>query len=106
MKIIYMILVTLSIGLSSQALAWGFRDDFQKNVCHVPDVATAAKKCKNGNVLLFRPQMWGNEQLPIVISAAFCNYESPIVHNASGVSCIFTDIRKDSWSSLGLGGDN
>ena len=106
MKFLILLLIAVSIGYNAQALAWGSKDDFQKNVCHVSDLEGAAKKCKNGNVLLFRPQMWGSEQLPIVISAAFCSYESPIVYNASGVSCIFTDLRKESWKSFGIGGDN
>lgn len=105
MKILLILITIASIDFSSQTFAWGFKDDFQNDLCHVQNIDAASKQCKNGDVFLFRPQSWGNEQAPIVLSAIFCNYEHPIIYNVAGVSCIFTDARKKSWSSFGIGMD-
>ena len=106
MKTMYILLIIASIGLSSQTFAWGLKNDYQTELCLVQDGNAASKECKNGDVMLFLPPSFGNEQLPIGISAAFCDFEHPVVHNAGGVSCIFTDARKKNWNSLGIGVKN
>lgn len=83
------------------AQAFGFGDDFQGRVCHVSDAA-GAKNCNNGDVLLYRPNIFGNEQLPLLIVAAFCDFGHPIVYNTGGVTCIFTDKRKSDWPAFGV----
>jgi hypothetical protein len=101
MKIVSTIVLT-ALFISNQSIAIGFGGDFQGNVCHVKNGDEAAKNCENSDVILYQPSSFGNEQLPIIISAAFCDYEHPIVYNSSGVSCIFTDTRKNNWSAFGI----
>lgn len=45
--------------------------------------------CKEGQVFSFRPQRWGNEQMPILVSTYFCDFNYPIVQNNGGVACIY-----------------
>jgi len=65
----------------------------QSESCVFSDIKDAQKECKNGQVALFAPRQWGNEQLPIYAAATFCDYRYSITHSNGAVSCIFTDVR-------------
>ena len=52
-----------------------------------------AKKCKSGELAWFSPSQWGNEQLPLSVAAAYCDFNYEIMYNKSGVICVFTDKR-------------
>lgn len=52
-----------------------------------------AKRCSSGELAYFKPQMWGNEQLPLNAAAAYCDFNHEIMYNNSGVICVFTDKR-------------
>ena len=88
--------------LPAHALSLG-SDNNPDRICLVPDANTAAKSCKNGQMLIFQPQVFGNEQFPVLIAGLFCDYRSPIVHSVGAVSCVFSDARKKDWPKL-LGG--
>lgn len=45
--------------------------------------------CKEGQILSYLPNRWGNEQLPILVSTYFCSLKHPIVQNNSGVVCVY-----------------
>jgi len=51
------------------------------------------KKCKSGELVLFKPSRWGNEQLPLGIAGAYCDFNYQIMHNNSGLICVYTDKR-------------
>ncbi|MEQ1526016.1 MAG: hypothetical protein ABL911_04635 [Gallionella sp.] len=61
--------------------------------CVFSELSDAKTSCKNGQVAMFAPQRWGNEQLPIYAASSFCDYRYTVVQNNGGVSCIFTDAR-------------
>ena len=44
-------------------------------------------QCRNGELILFAPDMFGNEQLPLVFIAQYCDTEKPVFFNKSGVVC-------------------
>lgn len=52
-----------------------------------------AKACKNGKLAYFKPNQWGNEQLPLSVIAGYCDYNYQIIHNHSGVVCVFDNHR-------------
>jgi len=92
------------VAFCGQANAFGFgNDDAATTICVIHDPASEAGKCHNGEVLLYQPRMFGNEQLPVIVSAALCDFDHTIVYNKGGVSCVFTDKRKASWVDLGVG---
>jgi hypothetical protein len=64
----------------------------QANICMVSDDASAME-CKPGKLIFFRPDYFGNEQLPLNIAAAYCDFNHQVMHNKSGVICVFTDKR-------------
>jgi len=63
-------------------------------VCDINELDQGWDKCKEGQVLAFLPSSWGNEQLPIIATAFYCDFHHPIVQNNGGVSCVFTATRK------------
>lgn len=69
----------------------------QDKLCAVQSGDDAKASCKEGQILLFRPARWGNEQLPITVSSVFCDFNHPIVWNNGGVSCVFTSRRLSAW---------
>lgn len=50
------------------------------------DIAT---KCQSGQIALFVPDSWGNEQYPVIYAAKYCDFNFPIVHTNGAVSCVF-----------------
>lgn len=79
----------------------------QSASCIFSAVNDAKKECKNGQVAVFMPGQWGNEQLPIYAASIFCDYRYSIVHDKGGVSCIFTDVRlKDKPQDKAESGKN
>lgn len=64
----------------------------QSAVCRFADTE-AAKQCKNGQLAFFQPERFGNEQLPLMVAATYCDFNHPIIHNAGGVVCIFFSQR-------------
>lgn len=52
------------------------------------------KNCKVGELVLFAPQRWGNEQLPLFIIAQYCDTNHQVMYNNSGVVCVFAGERK------------
>jgi hypothetical protein len=65
----------------------------QDSACYFMDIDSAKTSCKNGQVAVFAPSRWGNEQLPIYAASNFCDFRFSIVQTNGGVSCIFTDTR-------------
>jgi hypothetical protein len=82
------------LAVSTGALAFG--GPSQSSICVASNLEDL-QQCKNGEVLAFQPDIFGNEQLPIIVSAMACDFNYPIVSNVGGVSCIFTDKRKKEW---------
>ncbi|ABM26183.1 hypothetical protein Sputw3181_3371 [Shewanella sp. W3-18-1] len=52
-----------------------------------------AKQCKSGEMSWFKPSRWGNEQLPLNVAGAYCDFNYEVMYNNSGVICVFTDKR-------------
>jgi hypothetical protein len=63
-------------------------------VCEISDLSQGWATCKQGQVLAFLPPTWGNEQLPIMAAALYCDFHHPIVHTNGGVTCVYTGTRK------------
>ncbi len=52
-----------------------------------------AKQCKAGEMSWFKPNQWGNEQLPFNVAAAYCDFNYDVMYSSAGVICVFTDKR-------------
>lgn len=69
----------------------------QNHACQVSTTDGLISSCKDGDVLIFTPNIFGNEQMPVKIAGLVCDFQHPIVYNEGGVSCIFTSKRKAQW---------
>lgn len=65
----------------------------QKEMCMFNEIDKAATRCKEGQLAVFLPAFFGNEQLPIFAASQFCDYRYQIVYNNGGVSCVYTGQR-------------
>ena len=64
----------------------------QSKLC-IASTDEEAKKCTAGELILFKPSHWGNEQLPLNIAAAYCDFNHQVIYNNSGLICTYTDKR-------------
>jgi hypothetical protein len=67
----------------------------QSAVCNF-DNDTSAQRCKDGQLAFFQPATFGNEQLPLVVASAYCDFAHPIMHNRGGVLCVMTHQRSQA----------
>lgn len=68
----------------------GCSDTNQSGIC-VYSNDEEAEKCENGRLAFFKPNRWGNEQLPLVVVATYCDTNHQIIMNDSGVVCTFAN---------------
>jgi hypothetical protein len=61
------------------------------NLCEVSswEKSATAEACTPGQKVVFLPNRWGNEQLPILFAALNCDLRYSVVSNNGGVSCIY-----------------
>lgn len=82
------LLILISFGLL------GCKEDIeQSQMCVVSTDEETVKNCKNGKLAYFRPDSWGNEQLPLNMAASYCDFNHQVMHTKAGVICVFTDKR-------------
>ena len=73
----------------------------QSKVCEVTDwhhdvVKTA---CTPGQKVVFLPNSWGNEQLPVIFAAVNCDLRFNVAMTVGGVTCVFAPISGDTNSA-------
>jgi hypothetical protein len=84
---------TAGHGTPSGAIAAAATTIPGRTFCLMTDVKD---HCQEGQLAWFMPPRWGNEQLPIVFTAAVCDFRHPIVWTNGGVACIYTNVRRES----------
>ena len=87
-------LFTLGLAMSLIALSGCSKPDSAINpssLCEVTawDKEASAQACKPGQKIVFLPNRWGNEQMPIMFAAVNCDLRYSVVQNNGGVSCIY-----------------
>lgn len=97
MKLMVSILVSLCTGLVGCRLdATGTETTEpaldQREVCTFASESEATK-CKAGQLAMFQPRSFGNEQLPVIAAATFCNFNYQIVQTSGAVLCVFSGVR-------------
>jgi hypothetical protein len=65
----------------------------QSEVCVFGDFEAGAE-CRAGQLMFYRPQVWGNAQLPLVVIAVACDFRHPILHTEGGVVCVKSEARE------------
>lgn len=98
--VVFTTLLIAASGCSQGDIAKGAKADAhtdinQSEICEVSvwqrDVTTEA--CKPGQKVVFLPQSWGNDQLPILFAAVNCDLRYSVALTNGGVTCIFNPIE-------------
>ncbi len=55
--------------------------------------------CQSGQKVVFLPERWGNQQLPILFAAAHCDMRYSIALTEGGVACIYHPLKTASASN-------
>ena len=85
----YIFLVAI-LGFTMSGCLDNAKSSYKNEVCVASfELLSGVSKCKDGQVLSFQPQRWGNEQLPIIVSTYYCDFNYPIVQNKAGVTCVY-----------------
>ncbi|WCD83268.1 hypothetical protein [Pseudomonas sp. TUM22785] len=83
----------LLAGLCFLPIAGCFKGEVdQSSLCTYSSDAEA-RQCKEGELSWFKPTQWNNEQLPLSVAAAYCNFNHEVMYNNAGVICVFTEKR-------------
>ena len=53
-----------------------------------------ASGCKPGDNIYFKPDYFGNEQLPVEFAAMFCDLSKPVAMTTGGVACTYVGQKK------------
>lgn len=64
----------------------------QSRICQVGDWHVASD-CKAGQKIVFLPESFGNEQLPVLFAALNCDLRYQVVTTRGAVTCIFGPIK-------------
>ncbi|MCY1282881.1 hypothetical protein D9M69_235240 [compost metagenome] len=82
------------IGLAALPLAGCLQEESvdQASLCTYSTDAEA-KLCKPGQLSWFKAGRAVNQQLPLSVAAAYCDFNHPVMYNEAGVICVFTDKR-------------
>lgn len=69
----------------------------QSSVCEVKDwgLNTTTEACTPGQKVVFLPDRWGNEQLPVIFAAVNCDLRYSVVLTEGAVTCIYAPITPD-----------
>lgn len=83
------------IGACALALSGCFEDSSQVDQANLCTYSTdaQAERCKDGQLAWFKPEQWRNEQLPLSVAAAYCDFNHQVMYNNAGVICVFTNKR-------------
>lgn len=65
----------------------------QDQICVTSDVRVESG-CQPGQRVVFMPNRWGNEQLPVMFAAMNCDLRYAIAMNNGGVTCVFLKARQ------------
>jgi len=68
----------------------------QEKLCEVKsaDLDTTTGSCVEGQKIVFAPNSWGNQQLPVLFAAVNCDHRYAIAMSTGAVSCIFRPIKE------------
>jgi len=67
-------------------------------VCIIDDPAQHQELCREGDILIFYPSVYGGEQYPLYVVGMLCDLNKPIYFNKGGVICVYTKARLKAFS--------
>lgn len=73
----------------------------QESICEVKDwkLGVTTTQCKPGQKVIFLPNSWGNEQLPMLFVGVNCDLRYSVALTNGGVVCIYQPIKPEGSSA-------
>lgn len=67
----------------------------QNALCEVKNwtIDTTKNQCKTGQKVVYLPDSWGNEQLPVIFAAVNCDLRYSVALTEGAVTCIYYPIK-------------
>jgi hypothetical protein len=59
--------------------------------CGIEEIASV--NCEVGQVAVYAPRQWGNQQYPVILAGYICSFDHPIVWNDSAFACVYAGKR-------------
>jgi hypothetical protein len=81
-------------AVSAHPLLAAAADIVQDSVCQVSSWRVA-EGCTPGQKIVFLPESWGNEQLPVMFAALNCDLRYQVVSSKGAVACIFRPVKPE-----------
>jgi hypothetical protein len=79
-------------AVSAHAVA---ADITQDSACQVSSWRVA-EGCTPGQKIVFLPESWGNEQMPVMFAALNCDLRYQVVSSKGAVACIFRPVKPEA----------
>jgi len=67
----------------------------QRKLCSMDNPFGFGANCEPGQKVIFMPNRWGNEQLPVMFAATNCDLRYSVVLTKGAATCIYAPLRKD-----------
>lgn len=81
--------VLAAVAVSAVTLSGCDQTKAQTKLCEVTHWRAATESCKDGDVVSFLPDSWGNEQQPLIAASVICDLRYHVVSNTGGVVCVY-----------------
>lgn len=86
----------MALLAGSQGAAYAGDNIDQAHLCQVDDWGRlgVAAVCEPGQKVVFLPQRWGSEQLPVIFAAVNCDLRYEVVLTNGAVACIYRPTKE------------
>jgi len=94
------VVAALGTGVAPQAAHAANKAD-PDSLCSVSDWLrdTVAETCTPGEKVIFLPESFGNEQLPVLFAAVNCDLQHAVVWTKGAVTCVYRPIKSSHSDS-------
>jgi hypothetical protein len=74
----------------------------QASLCQVSDISAlfGPLPCEPGQKVVFLPDMFGNQQIPVIFAAKHCDLRYSVALTVGGVSCIYMPSQSNQSNSV------
>ena len=73
------------------------KEEDKSELCVIKNVDDDVSQCEDGQLLVFLPNSWGNDQLPIEVAALYCDFDHSVVYKTA---VLFVSLIKRDGKSL------
>lgn len=96
-----MIALGMALGISGCVDSAAAKSYNRDSICIVDNWGDGPlESCQDGDVVLWKPGSWGNEQMPVVAAAMMCDFSMPIVYTTGAVTCVYRSAGYKTYKAM------